>query len=204
MKRLFSIIAGLAVILSTFSCNTASRPKEGKQYIQIDKGLTLPVPNPKDSTRFDYKKVKVTFEADGVYLRTKEILGNAMMSVLFTTPQYKTILGNKEYRTNIGLEFKDFVDGWNIYHAPYSDFKKYTPYWTWDDVEAIRFLYEPESFENESLNPMNYENAEDFLEALQKVGFTYDVTIYGNCTDNPALNDPDFNDVFKLFRAHTQ
>lgn len=203
MKHSLKILTGLAALLMAFSCSNALQPKEGKHYIQTEKGLLLPVPNAKNKENFDYDKVKVTFESDGVYMRTKELLGNVMMCLLFNTPQYKTILGNKEYRTNIVLEFKDFSDGWNVYCTPYSEFRHYTPFWTWDDVEAIRFLYEPESYDHKPLFPMDFESTEDYMEAVREAGFNYDVTIYGNSTSLPELNDPDFNDVFKLFKAHT-
>ena len=185
------------------SCTNNPQPEEGKEYVKIEKGVLLPVPDVDDSTKFDYTKVKVTFESDGIYMRTKELMRNAMISVEFKTPQYKTTFGSKEYNTRIGLDFKDMVDGMYIYFAPYADFRKYTPYWTWDDVKGVRFVYHPESYKIVFLNPSDYETYDDYAKALQELGFDYEITIYRDFPDLEILNDPDFDSVFGLFRAHT-
>ena len=204
MRRFLFFFLCIAASFIVFSCGNNLKPKEGRKYVQIDKGLMLPVPSAKDTTQFDYSQVKVTFETDGVYLRSKEMMSNVMMSVEFKEPQYKTTFGTKEYNTRIGLEFKDLVDGWNVYYAPYSQFKKYTPYWTWDDVKGIRFVYEPESFNLVILNPSDFENIDDYIKAERELGFQYEITIYRDYPDVEMLNDPDFESVFKLFKAHMQ
>lgn len=204
MNRFYCLIFSCLIILTAVSCGNNLKPKEGKVYVQIDKGLLLPVPNSKDSTKFDYSRVKVTFESDGVYMRTKEMMENAMMCIEFKEPQYKTIFGIREYDTRIGLEFKDFEGGWNIYYAPYSAFKKYTPYWTWDVVKAIRYVYLPESYNPVVINLSDYENIDDYFKAKREAGFEYEVTIYRDYPDLEILNDPDFESVFNLFRAHMQ
>lgn len=201
--RLFrAVLMILLSVYASISCANHLKPKEGREYVQIDKGLMLPVPSAKDSTKYDFSKVKVTFEADGVYMRTAEMMRNAMMCVEFKTPQYKTIFGSKEYSTRIGLEFKDMEGKWNVYYAPYSAFKKYSPYWTWDDVESIRFVYQPESFKRVFLSMSDFENIEDYFKAERELGFQYEITIYRDCANLEMLNDPDFESVFKLFRAH--
>lgn len=203
MNRL--VLISVTILMSLcMSCSNNPKPKEGNQYVKIDKGLMLPVPNIKDSTKFDFTKVKVTFESDGVYMRTAELMRNAMMSVEFKTPQYKTTFGSKESNTRIGLEFKDEEQGWNIYYAPYSDFKKYTPYWTWDDVEGIRFVYHPESYHSVFLSMNDFETIDEYFEADRKLGFKYEVTIYRDWENMELANDPDFDSVFKLFKAHMQ
>lgn len=204
MKRIVYLFLSLVFAAAFNSCGNSLTPKEGKEYVQIDKGLMLPVPSAKDSTQFDFSKVKVTFETDGVYLRAKEMMRNAMMSVEFKEPQYKTTFGSKEYNTRIGLEFKDLVDGWNVYFAPYSEFKKYTPYWTWDDVKGIRYVYQPESFKRVFLSPSDFETIDDYFKAQRELGFQYEITIYRDYPELEMLNDPDFESVFKLFRAHMQ
>ncbi len=199
MNRICSLLLVVIVLPIVFSCTNGPQPKEGKEYVKIDKGLLLPVPS-KNKSQFDYSRIKVTFEADGVYMRSRDMLKNAMMSISFKTPQLKPYLGHEEYKTRIGLEFKDSVDGWNIYNAPYSDFKKYTPYWTWDDVESIEFLYIPEGIT--PIDMLDFEDVEDFVKAKQEGGFEYEVTIYRDCIDYPIFNDSDFDEVFKLFKAH--
>lgn len=198
--RLSSLI--LLSVFTIVSCNNSLKPKEGRNYVQIDKGLMLPVPCKNDSTIFDYSKVKVTFEFDGVYMRTKEIMQNAMMSVEFKTPQYKTTFGSRDYSTRIGLEFKDTDGNWYVYYAPYSDFRKYSPYWTWDDVEGIRFVYQPESYKSVYLDISDFESLDDYFKAKRKLGFEYEIIIYKDFSNLEMLNDPDFESVFKLFRAH--
>ena len=127
-----------------------------------------------------------------------------MMSVEFKEPQYKTTYGYREYNTRIGLDFKDHEAGWNVYYAPYSDFKKYTPYWTWDDVEGIRYVYQPESYDPVFISSSDFENLDDYSTAKREAGFEYEIMIYRDCPDFEILNDPDFESVFKLFRAHTR
>ena len=204
MDRFSIFVFTCFIVLTSVSCGNSLKPKEGKVYVQIDKGLMLPVPNAKDSTKFDYSQVKVTFEFDGVYMRTKEMLRNAMMSVEFKEPQYQTTFGSKDYNTRIGLEFKDLANGWNVYYAPYSSFKKYTPYWTWDDVKGIRFVYQPESYQPIYISILDYDNIDDYFKAKNDAGFEYEITVYRDYPEIELLNDPDFESVFKLFRAHMQ
>lgn len=205
MGHLLRLFFDCLIIFIFISCSSSNlKPKEGKEYVQIDKGLMLPVPSTKDSTKFDYTQVKVTFESDGVYMRTKEMMRNAMMSVEFKEPQYKTTFGSKEYNTRIGLNFKDTENGWNVYCAPYKDFKKYTPYWSWDDVKGIRYVYHPESYHPVFISSTDFENIDDYFKAKRDAGFEYEMTIYRDYPDLEILNDPDFESVFKLFRAHVQ
>lgn len=202
MKNIRHILLAISLLFFAMSCGNNPQPEDGKEYVKIEKGLLLPVPDENDSTKFDYTKIEVNFESDGVYVRSKELLSNAMMSVNFKTPQYKTIFGAKEFNTKIGLNFKDLIDEAYIYFADYSDFRKYTPYWTWDDVESVRFVYHPQTYDPVFISLSDYETYEEYEKALQDVGFEYEVTIYRN-SDIDILNDPDFDSVFKLFRAHT-
>lgn len=204
MNRFCWLVFSCLITLTVFSCSNNLNPKEGKTYVQIEKGLLLPVPSAKDNTKFDYSQVKVTFESDGVYMRSKEMMRNAMMAIEFKEPQYKTIFGIREYDTKIGLEFKDLENGWNVYYAPYSEFKEYAPFWTWDDVRAIRYVYHPESYNPVFINLSDYENIDDYFKAKRDAGFEYEITIFKDYPDLKLLNDPDFESVFKLFRAHMQ
>ena len=129
-----------------------------------------------------------------------------MMCVEFITPQYtqynKTFIIKDD--TRIGLNFKDMKGKWYVYYAPYTDFRKFTPYWTWNDVEGIRFVYQPESFHKIILRSSDFDSIDDYLKAEKELGFQYEITIYRNLADFEILNDPDFESVFKLFRAHTR
>ena len=198
------LIATLTLLFIAISCSNNPQPEEGKEYIKINKGLSLPFPDTNDSTKFDYRKVKVTFESDGVYMHTHEMMKNIMMCIEFKTPQYKTIFHNKEYNNKVGLDFKDKVNESYVYFAPYSQFRKYVPYWTWDDVESIRFVYHPESYTYKRIKLSDYEKSDDYLRALQEPGFEYEITIYRDYQNLEILNDPDFETVFELFRAHTK
>ena len=102
MKPLFSFLISFSILLLGISCNNNPQPEEGKEYVKVEKGILLPVPDANDSTKFDYTKVKVTFESDGVYMHTNELMRNAMLSVEFKTPQYKTTFGSKEYNSSLG------------------------------------------------------------------------------------------------------
>lgn len=206
--RLASIIFALPLVLGTIlCCENNPQPDAGKMYIKTDKGLNLPTPNPKDSSKFVYTNISVSFESDGVYLKAKEMLRNCLMCVLFDSPQQWSILSGGLSRTNVELSFKDEVKGWYVYMAPYEDFHEYARHWTWSNVDAIRFLYEPESLKQIVLSFDDYNSIEEYYAALrEKRGpyyFDYDVTIYRRCEDAPALIDSDFDEVFKLFRAHT-
>lgn len=201
MKRV-NIFMATSMLFLAISCANNPQPEEGKEYVKIEKGLLLPVPDASDSTKFDYTKVKVNFESDGVYMRSKEIMRNAMMSIEFKTPQYKTTFGLKEYNTRIGLDFKDMVAGMYVYFAPYSDFREYTPYWVWDDVEGIRFVYHPQTYEPVFISPSDYETLDEYFKAKEEAGFKYEITIY-RASGSEILNDSDFDSVFELFRAHT-
>ena len=203
MKRTLSFILASSLLLLGISCNNSPQPEEGKEYVKVEKGILLPVPDVNDSTKFDYTKVKVTFESDGVYMYTKELMRNAMLSVEFKTPQYKTTFGSKEYNSRVGLDFKDMHEATYVYFTPYSDFRKYTPYWTWDDVKGLRFVYHPESYKPVFISPLDYETYEEYAKAQQELGFEYEITIYRDYPDLEILNDPDFESVFELFRAHT-
>ena len=136
-------------------------------------------------------------------MHTNELMRNAMLSVEFKTPQYKTTFGSKEYNSRVGLDFKDMHDGTYVYFAPYSDFRKYTPYWTWDDVKGLRFVYHPESYKPVFISPLDYETYDEYAKAQQELGFEYEITIYRDYPDLEILNDPDFESTFELFRAHT-
>ena len=52
-------------------------------------------------------------------------------------------------------------------------------------------------------DPSDYETYEEYFTAQQKLGFEYEITIYRDYPDLEILNDPDFESVFELFRAHT-
>lgn len=203
MKSLFSFLISSSLLLLGISCNNNPQPEEGKEYVKVKKGILLPVPDANDSTKFDYTKVKVTFESDGVYMHTNELMRNAMLSVEFKTPQYKATLESTEYNSKVGLEFNDMHDGIYVYFAPYSDFRKYTPYWTWDDVEGLRFVYHPESYKPVFISLLDYETYDEYAKARQELGFEYEITIYRDFPNLRILNDPDFESVFKIFRAHT-
>ena len=203
MKRTLSFLIASSLLLLGISCNNNPQPEEGKKYVKVEKGILLPVPNANDSTKFDYTKVKVTFESDGVYMYTNELMRNAMLSVEFKTPQYKTTFGSKEYNSRVGLDFKDMHDGTYVYFAPYSDFRKYTPDWTWDDVKGLRFVYHPESYKPVFISPLDYETYDEYAKAQQELGFEYEITIYRDYPDLEIQNDPDFESTFELFRAHT-
>ena len=204
MTHYSKLLVALTFLFISVSCSNNPQPEEGKEYIKIEKGLSLPFPDAKDSTKFDYTKVKVIFESDGVHMYAHEMMKNVMMCVQYKTPQYKTILHNKEYNNNVGLDFKDKVNDSYVYYAPYSQFRKYVPYWTWDDVKAIRFVYHPESYTYKYINMSDYENIDDYFKAQAELGFEYEISIYRDYPDMEILNDPDFDSVFELFRAHTK
>ena len=203
MKYFIKFVVASSLLFICLSCNNNPQPEEGKEYVKVEKGILLPVPDANDSTKFDYTKVKVTFESDGVYMHTNELMRNAMLSVEFKTPQYKTTFGSKEYNSRVGLDFKDMHDGTYIYFAPYSDFRKYTPDWTWDNVKGLRFVYHPESYKPVFISPLDYETYDEYAKAQQELGFEYEITIYRDYPDLEILNDPDFDSTFELFRAHT-
>ena len=110
MKHYSKLLVALTFLFISVSCSDNPQPEEGKEYIKIEKGLSLPFPDAKDSTKFDYTKVKVIFESDGVYMYAHKMMKNVMVCVQYKTPQYKTILHNKEYNNNVGLDFKDKVN----------------------------------------------------------------------------------------------
>lgn len=198
------LLVALTLLVIAISCNNSPQPEEGKEYIKIEKGVSLPFPDANDSTKFDYTKVKVTFESDGVYMHAHEMMKNVMMCIQYKTPQYKTILHNKEYNNNVGLNFKDKVGESYVYYTTYTQFRKYVPYWMWDDIKAIRFVYHPESYTYRYLNISDYENIDDYFKTKQELGFEYEITIYRDYPEAEILNDSDFESVFELFRAHTQ
>ena len=82
-------------------------------------------------------------------------------------------------------------------------FRKYTPYWTWEDVQGLRFVYHPESYKPVFISPLDYETYDEYAKAQQELGFEYEITIYRDYPGLEILNDPDFESVFELFRAHT-
>ena len=198
----FLSIVLLAVLCG--ACGNNPQPEEGKLYVQTDKGLLLPVPGSKDKKQLDYTTVKVTFESDGVYMRTKQMLDNAMVRIEFKEPQFKPAFGHNEYNVRVGLKLVDSKDGWNIYKTEYPEFRKYAPYWTWEDVEGVSFLYLPEGANPEDIDPSDFETPEAFREAYFEKGFDYTITIYRDAKYTEELNDPKFDEVFKLFKAHTQ
>ena len=55
-----------------------------------------------------------------------------------------------------------------------------------------------------SSEPAMSGTADDYLRALQEPGFEYEITIYRDYQNLEILNDPDFETVFELFRAHTK
>ena len=59
MKPLFSFLISFSILLLGISCNNNPQPEEGKEYVKVEKGILLPVPNANNSTKFDYTKVKV-------------------------------------------------------------------------------------------------------------------------------------------------
>ena len=70
-------------------------------------------------------------------------------------------------------------------------------------MKGLRFVYHPESYKPVFLDPSDYETYEEYFTAQQKLGFEYEITIYRDYPDLEILNDPDFESVFELFRAHT-
>ena len=204
MRRIIIIITAIITVVLLYSCDNNPKPAEGKFYVKADKGLLLPAPSEKGSSKFDYKQYKVSFESDGVYLRSKKFLKNPMISIVFTEPQFKPVLGHSEPRVNIGLNFNDEQSGWKVYKAEYGEFRKYAPFWTWEEVESIVFRYEPEGYEHQEINLLDYENIEDFKSDYMAKGFDYTCIIYRQAKDMIKLNDPDFDEVFQLFRAYTR
>ena len=101
MKSVRMFLVAISLLFLAISCRNNPQPEEGKEYVKVEKGILLPVPDENDSTKFNYTKVKVTFESDGVYMFTKELMRNAMLSVEFKTPQYKTTFGSKDGSSKI-------------------------------------------------------------------------------------------------------
>ena len=56
---------------------------------------------------------------------------------------------------------------------------------------------------NHEYQSIDYETYEEYAKAQQELGFEYEITIYRDYPDLEILNDPDFESVFELFRAHT-
>ena len=68
---------------------------------------------------------------------------------------------------------------------------------------ALILVYHPESYKPVFISPLDYETYEEYAKAQQELGFEYEITIYRDYPDLEILNDPDFESVFELFRAHT-
>lgn len=148
MKRIIYFIIGLAAVIALSSCGSnGPKPKGDNKYIQTENGLMLPSPNAKDASKYDYNKVLLTFEADGVCLKSVYELTSAMMTLQFIKPQlFKGIPGIEQHSTTVQFTANGAQDGWNIYYIAYPSFREFIPGWTWNDINLISIIYDADSF----------------------------------------------------------
>lgn len=148
MKRIIYFIIGLAAVIALSSCGNGSpKPKGDKKYIKTENGLMLPAPDAKDTSKFDYTRVLLAFEADGVCLKSMDQLESAMMTLQFSKPQlYKGIPGIEQHSTTVKFTAKGAQEGWNVYYIAYPSFREFIPGWTWNDVNMISIIYATDTY----------------------------------------------------------
>jgi|GEM_PF-2107837 len=118
IARNLVILAAVAMVAA--SCGPKTVKAEFGKFVPLQDGVILPIAKGNDMKHVDYS-IRLTFEEDGVYLRSPEMLATSYISMAY---DYIDEEGNQKGRdmNENDLDFMDKIGGEYVYYLPYGWF----------------------------------------------------------------------------------